>query len=70
VLPDGSYEGLVVDVADGDDGVTLSIVVTAGEHKGDVADVRASGMHDDALDMLGMPCVLTVASGAPSVVFD
>jgi hypothetical protein len=69
VLPDGSYEGVVVDVSAGDD-VVLSIVVVAGEHKGDVAEVRATGMHDDALDMLGMPCVLTVAGGRPSVVFD
>jgi hypothetical protein len=69
VLADGSYEGLVVDVAE-DDGVVLSIVVTDGEQKGNVVDVRASGMHDDAVDMLGMPCVLTVADGEPTVVFD
>jgi hypothetical protein len=69
VLPDGSYEGVVVDVTDGD-GVTLSIVVISGEHKGEVADVRSSSLGDDALDMLGMPCVLTVRDGEPSVVFD
>ena len=69
MLADGSYEGMVVDVADAD-GVVLSIVVTDGEQKGNVVDVRASGMHDDAIDMLGMPCVLTVAGGEPTVVFD
>ena len=69
MLADGSYEGLVVGV-DEDDGVVLSIVVTDGEQKGNVVDVRASGMHDDAIDMLGMPCVLTVAGGEPSVIFD
>ena len=69
MLADGTYEGLVVDVAD-DDGVVLSIVVTDGEQKGNVVDVRAASMGDDAIDMLGMPCVLTVAGGEPTVVFD
>lgn len=69
MLPDDSYEGLVVDVTN-DDAVVLSIVVTAGEHRGAVVDVRARGMRGDALDMLGMPCVLTVADGEPSVIFD
>jgi hypothetical protein len=71
VLDDGSYEGLVVDVGAGNDGVVvLSIVVTDGAHKGDVVDVRSASLHDDGLDMLGMPCVLTVAGGEPSVIFD
>jgi hypothetical protein len=69
VLEDGSYEGMVIDVAAGD-GIVLSIVVTAGACKGEVVDVRANHMHDDALDMLGMPCVLTVVRGEPTVVFD
>ena len=69
MLDDGSYEGLVVDVAERD-GVVLSIVVTAGERKGEVVDVRAAGMGDDALEMLAMPCVLTVTGGEPAVVFD
>jgi hypothetical protein len=70
VLEDGTYEGLVVDVGDPEVAVVLSIVVTAGPHKGEVVDVRASGMHDDAIDLLGMPCVLSVIGGEPSVVFD
>jgi hypothetical protein len=69
VLDDGSYEGLVVDVNE-DDGVVLSITIVAGAHKGEVVDVRAAGMHDDAVDLLAMPCVLTVVDGQPSVVFD
>ncbi len=69
MLGDGSYEGMVVDVGELGD-VVLSIVVTAGEHKGEVVDVRAAGMGDDAIEMLGMPCVLTVAGGEPTVVFD
>ena len=69
MLADGSYEGMVIDVAD-DDGVVLSIVVTDGEQKGNVVEVRAASMHEDAIDLLGMPCVLTVADGDPSVIFD
>ena len=69
MLPDGSYEGLVVDVSD-DDAVVLSIVVTDGEHKGGVVEVRGASLHDDALDLLGMPCVLTVIDGEPTVIFD
>lgn len=73
MLDDGSYEGLVVDVTDADadaGGVALSIVVVAGAHKGDVVEVRASSRQGDAIDLLGMPCVLRVLDGQPAVVFD
>lgn len=66
MLEDGSYEGLVVDV----DGAVLSITIVAGPHKGEVVDVRSASLHDDAVELLGMPCVLTVADSEPSVVFD
>lgn len=69
MLEDGSYEGMVVDVTD-DERVVLSIVVTAGAHKGEVVDVRANGLHQDVVGLLGMPCVLTVRDGNPGVVFD
>ena len=69
MLADGCYEGLVVDVA-ARDGIVLSIVVTDGEQKGNVVDVRSAALHDDAIDLLGMPCVLNVVNGEPSVVFD
>lgn len=66
MLADGSYEGLVIDV----DGASLSITIISGTHKGEVVDVRSASLHDDAIDLLGMPCVLTVADGEPNVVFD
>lgn len=66
MLEDGSYEGLVVDV----DGPALSIAIVAGPHKGEVVDVRSASLHGDAVELLGMPCVLNVAGGEPSVVFD
>ena len=70
MLEDGSYEALVIDVTDDAEVIVLSITVTAGAHKGEVIDVRAAGLHSDALDLLAMPCVLTVLNGEPRVVFD
>lgn len=72
VLPDGSYEAIVVD-ADGDgepDVMVLSITVIAGEHKGQVVDVQAVQLQYDAIDLLAMPCVLVVQAGEPKVIFD
>lgn len=73
VLPDGTYEALVVD-ADEDlaDGgvVVLSLAITTGEAKGDVVEVRAAHLQPDPLALLAMPCILVVAGGQPSVVFD
>ena len=69
MLPDGAYEAMCVDVTD-DDGTVLSIAIVAGEHKGEVVEVRATGLHADAVDLLAMPCVLDVKGGQPAVVFD
>jgi hypothetical protein len=69
VLDDGTYEGIVVDVAMADR-VVLCVAIVSGPRRGDVVDVRAAAMHDDAVDLLGMPCVLSVHEGEPSVVFD
>ena len=70
MLGDGSYEALCVDVSDDGGAVVLSIAIIAGDHKGEVVEVRAAGAHGDAVDMLAMPCVLAVNDGQPSVVFD
>jgi hypothetical protein len=72
VLPDGSYEAIVVD-ADGDgdpDLMVLSITIISGEHKGQVVDVQAVQLQYDAIDLLAMPCVLVVQGGEPKVIFD
>jgi hypothetical protein len=72
VLPDGSYEAIVVD-ADGDgvaDVMVLSITVLTGEHKGHVVDVQAVQLQYDPIDLLAMPCVLVVQGGEPKVIFD
>jgi hypothetical protein len=70
-LDDGSYEAMCVDATAAADGaIVLSIAIVSGPRKGEVVDVRASGMDDDAIDLLAMPCVLTVKDGQPAVVFD
>ena len=72
VLTDGTYDAFVVD-ADGDgevDVVVLTLAITAGEAKGEVVEVRAAHLSHEALDLLAMPCILVVADGQPSVVFD
>lgn len=71
VLEDGSYDALVVDATPGDDGsCAVELTILSGPHKGEVVTVRRSGLADQALDLLGIPATLTVAGGAPKVVFE
>lgn len=74
MLADGTYDALVVDAdADGDgdgDAVVLSLTITAGPSKGEVVEVRAAHLDHEPLDLLAMPCILVVAAGEPTVVFD
>lgn len=69
VIPDGSYDVFVVDVAplEGDaPGWQLELTILAGDHKGEVVTVNAAGMSGDELDLIGMPGTLTVTEGAPT----
>jgi hypothetical protein len=73
MLADGTYDVIVVDAAataDGPDDLRLELTILAGEHKGEVVPMRASGLGVDELDVLGVPGTLTVLDGAPSVVLD
>ncbi|HET9608361.1 MAG TPA: hypothetical protein VFP06_02065 [Acidimicrobiales bacterium] len=70
-LPDGTYEALVVDTSEHDDGsVAVDLTIIAGPAKGQVVTVRATGLAGDPLDLLGVPATLTVEGGAPSVDFE
>ena len=71
MLPDGTYEAIVVDADETSvaDSAVLSLAITAGAAKGEVIDVVSNRLHDP-LDLLAMPCILVVADGEPSVVFD
>jgi hypothetical protein len=70
VLDDGTYDALVVDVDDLGDALRLTLTIIAGEHKGEIVDVRASGFDTDALDLMGMPATLHVRDGAPHLSID
>lgn len=73
MLADGTYDVIVVDATpapDGTDELRLDLTILAGEHKGEVVPMRASGLGLDELDALGLPGTLTVLDGAPSIVLD
>jgi hypothetical protein len=73
MLADGTYDVIVVDASatpDGPDDLRLDLTILAGEHKGEVVPMRASGLGVDELDVLGVPGTLTVRDGAPSIVLD
>ena len=70
-LPYGTYDALVVDIGEGDDGsVAVDLTIIAGAAKGEVVTLRATGLEGDPLDLLGVPATITVAGGAPSVRFE
>lgn len=71
VLPDGTYDALVVDARDEGDGTFhLDVTITTGEHKGDVVQVRGPVPGKDELDLLAAPATLRVDGGQPSVSLD
>ncbi len=75
MIPDGTYDAFVVDAERGlaDDGTEqmhLALTILAGEHKGDLVTVTATGLVGTEIDLLGMPATLTVAAGTPSVHID
>ena len=70
-LPDGSYDALVIDAVENDDGpVSVDLTIVAGASKGEVVTLRATGIEGDPLDLLGVPATITVSDGSPSVRFE
>ena len=77
VIPDGRHDVLIVDAQTDEDGnVHFELVLTSGEHKGDVvrilgtADSSGSPSSDpsdpsDPIDLLGLPATLVVENGQP-----
>jgi hypothetical protein len=71
VLEDGTYDAVVFDVADADDGATVvSLTIASGPHRGEVVDLRASNLAGDPVDLLGIPATITVVEGQPRVRFE
>ena len=72
MLPDGSFDVIVVDAHDGPEpgSVALELTLLAGEHKGEIVRVTASGIDQDPMDLLAVPGTLVVEDGAPRVVLE
>jgi hypothetical protein len=71
VLPDGTYDVLIVDAETGDDGsVGVELAITSGEHKGEVVRLRGRFPGRDELDLLAAPATLVVSDGQPRVTLD
>ena len=69
-LDDGTYDVLVIDATADGDALALEITIVSGEHKGEVAGLRATGLDVDELELLGMPGTLTVENGVPRFAVD
>jgi hypothetical protein len=73
-LGDGTYEAFVVDVEIEGDGAArvthLELTITAGEHKGEVVSVAATGLAGEEFDLIGMPATMVVTAGTPMVTID
>ena len=74
MLPDGRYDAVVVDAApsapDAPDTIAIDLAVLAGEHKGEMVTVEASGLDRDPLDLLAVPATLTVVDGRPTLALE
>ena len=71
VLPDGSYEALVVDAHVDDDGIVrVEVTITTGDHKGAVVDLVGRFPGRDELDLLAAPATLIVSGGEPRLTLD
>jgi hypothetical protein len=70
-LPDGTYDALVVDAREQEDGsVAVDLAIIAGPAKGNVVTLRASSLDGDPLDLLGIPATITVTGGEPSLTLE
>ena len=67
MLPDGSYDAIVVDAEAVDDVVAIELTILGGEHKGEVVGLRSPDLEADPALLLGIPATLTVTDGVPKV---
>ncbi len=73
MLADGTYDVIVVDAGaepEEPGALRLDLTILAGEHKGEVVPMRATGLGVDELGALGLPGTLTVRDGDPSITLD
>jgi hypothetical protein len=66
MIADGTYDVFVVDATAGNDGGWhLELTILAGDHKGELVTVHATGLRGGEFDLIGMPGTLQVVDGAP-----
>lgn len=69
-LADGTYDVIVVDAHEDDDGVAyLDLAMTSGARKGDVVQLTARRLERETMSLLGLPATLHVEHGAPRLAF-
>ncbi|QXC62879.1 hypothetical protein KSP35_08900 [Aquihabitans sp. G128] len=72
MLPDGTYEAIVVDADDGPEPGTLrlELAIAAGPHRGEVLPIAVAGLRRDPLDLLAVPATVVVEGGAPRLTLE
>jgi hypothetical protein len=70
-LADGTYEVIVVEVDERDDGaLVLELAVSSGDMRGEVVRLVATNMHKGRYELLAAPATLTVRDGQPRLALD
>jgi len=70
-LEDGTYDVMVVDAQERDDGViALELAVSSGPHRGDVVALTATNLRRSWMDLLAAPGTLVVSDGEPRFTVD
>ena len=70
MLPDGTYDVFVVDAEADGPTLRLDLTILAGEQKGEMVSMQATGLDVNEVDALGTPGTLTVAGGEPSLALE
>lgn len=66
MLSDGAYDVMVIDARPtAEDWTVLELVISAGESKGEVMELRVHGLDLDPVDLLGLPGVVEVHGSVP-----
>jgi hypothetical protein len=79
VIADGNYDVFIVDatpLTETEEPIEpsvrwrLDLTILAGEHKGEVVTINATGLDGSEFDLIGMPGTLVVADGRPAFTID
>lgn len=72
MVPDGTYDAIIVDAESGadDDALLLHLALAGGTHRGEVVTITARDLRRDPLDLLAVPVTLTVTDGDPEITLE